>query len=171
MRNFSSGGRKSTSLSDATKVFVAIAKFCTNGSIYGEEFRADVMYAVQLATFMPKSPLYLMTTAFDKYCKTHSSDENDIPSDFRDFLVAFEAKFESVSKRTKDIDDVGFVKKGIAYYTTFNVKELLMFIDDVFKYRVSFSDEDFDGLPCLPDVHVFAPSDLQLTISKEAHET
>eukprot|EP00973_Karenia_brevis_P090635 12403512-Karenia_brevis.AAC.1 len=61
MSSLSSGGRMPTSLSEDAKVYVAIMKFCTNGSVYGEELSTDVMYAMQFATSMPKSPLYLMS--------------------------------------------------------------------------------------------------------------
>eukprot|EP00973_Karenia_brevis_P052081 7232953-Karenia_brevis.AAC.1 len=76
-----------------------------------------------------------MAAASHKCCKAHNSKENNIPSDFKDFFNSFQAKFEYVSKKTKDVDTVGYVKNRIVFYTTFKVKELLMFIDDVFKYR------------------------------------
>eukprot|EP00973_Karenia_brevis_P048499 6732046-Karenia_brevis.AAC.1 len=56
MSSFSPGGRMPTSLSEDTKVDVAIKIFCTNGSAYG---------------------------AIGKYCKARSSEENDTPSDFK----------------------------------------------------------------------------------------
>eukprot|EP00973_Karenia_brevis_P004963 684385-Karenia_brevis.AAC.1 len=112
-----------------------------------------------------------MSAAIDKYCKTHSSKENDIPSDFKEFLNSFQAKFEYVFKKPKDVDTVGYVKNRIVFYTTFNVKELLMFIDDVFKYRLLFSDDTFECLPCSPDVDVFAPPELQPIINKEVDDT
>eukprot|EP00973_Karenia_brevis_P050069 6949502-Karenia_brevis.AAC.1 len=46
-----------------------------------------------------------------------------------------------------------------------------MFIDDVFKCRLPFSDDTFERLPCLPDVDVFAPPELELIISKEVDDT
>eukprot|EP00973_Karenia_brevis_P012874 1747131-Karenia_brevis.AAC.1 len=53
MDNFSPGGRMQTSLSGDTKVYVDIKKFYTNGSVYGDEFSTDAMYALQFATSMP----------------------------------------------------------------------------------------------------------------------
>eukprot|EP00973_Karenia_brevis_P016398 2246153-Karenia_brevis.AAC.1 len=101
---------------------------------------------------MPNSPSYLLSTAIDKYCKNHKSEDNDIPSDFKDFLNFFQAKFEYVSRKTKDVDAVGYIKNRIVLCPTFNVQELLMSIDDVFKYRLLFSDDTFECLPCLPDI-------------------
>eukprot|EP00973_Karenia_brevis_P052080 7232952-Karenia_brevis.AAC.1 len=46
-----------------------------------------------------------------------------------------------------------------------------MLIDDVFKYRLSFSDDTYECLPCLPDVDVFAPPELQLIINMEVDGT
>eukprot|EP00973_Karenia_brevis_P077795 10810519-Karenia_brevis.AAC.1 len=46
-----------------------------------------------------------------------------------------------------------------------------MFLDDVFKYRLSLSDDRFECRPCLPDIDVFAPSELQLKIEKETDDT
>ena len=74
-------------------------------------------------------------------------------------------------KKTRDVDPVGFVKNRIVFYNTFSFQDLLIFIDDVLKYRLSLGDEKFDCLPCLPNVDVYAPPELQLVISKEEDET
>ena len=73
---------------------------------------------------------------------THSCDENNILSDFEKFL------------KTKDLDEVGFVKNSTVFYATFSVKELLMFNDEVLKDRQSFSDDTFVRLTVLTDIDV-----------------
>eukprot|EP00973_Karenia_brevis_P080007 11100292-Karenia_brevis.AAC.1 len=46
-----------------------------------------------------------------------------------------------------------------------------MFLDEAFKYRLAFSDDKFQCLPCLPDIDVFAPPVLELKIDKEGDHT
>eukprot|EP00973_Karenia_brevis_P040990 5671891-Karenia_brevis.AAC.1 len=63
MANVSPGGRIQSTLSEDTKVYVDVKSFCSKGSLYGDEFSTDAMYALQLATAMPNSPLYLLTAS------------------------------------------------------------------------------------------------------------
>ena len=92
-----------------------------------------------------------------------------MPASYVDFEAEYGVQFMFVGKKTLDSDDVGLVKNRMGFYTTgqsAEMKNLLMLLDEVFKFRLSFSDDRFECLPSLPDIVVHTGGLVNLEISQ-----
>lgn len=120
----------------------------------------------------------MLKNAMQQYCVTNSTPENDVPADVDDFCQLYRVQFEYVNRKTFDSDrkggDVGLKMYCIGFYTTGtvgDVKNFLMFLDDVFHFRLSFSSETLQPIPKLPDIVVGTPEAYGLQINGTEDDT
>ena len=77
-------------------------------------------------------------------------------------------------KKSHDEDGVGYVENRSGLYVSgyaSAVKNILMFLDDVWHFRLSYHDDVLDALAQLPELEVYTPADLPLSIDKDTDAT
>ena len=146
-------------------VTVAILKYCADGSAYNETlFPASELYAVSLATGAQPTPLFYIMKCQELYGKSTAQSENPQPTDMAAFQDMYRSKLEFVSKKTTDLDGIGWRKNGLCYYVGVDpgkavesVKELLLYLDNVLKWRFLHSDDIFQKIPVMPKLVLHVP--------------
>ena len=169
-----SSARAEKSFSDG-KVHAWVQHFCTNGCVYSERFAADRLDVIQFACKSDgENPLYMLKYRIAKFfTQATETGVEGLPVDFESFERDFGAQFVFVSKATVDKDQVGLVKNRICFYCGLKaqgMKNILMLIDDVWKFCLTFIDDRVNKLTCLPDIGVYTPPGYGLSIDKEKDE-
>ena len=160
----SSGSYVSKRLHD-NKVHVWVRPFCSKGSVYDSRFGDERLDVVQFACkTTAESPLYQLKHRVDQFCKhMREHGQEDVPIDFTDFEETYGAFFTFVGKQFVDTDKVGMIKNRIGFFCKCSsVKNLLMLLDDVWKYCLTFSDLRVKTLTSVPDVVVHVPAEYGL---------
>ena len=133
-------------------VHVAIMKFCDDASLYGEMFGETPLFAVHLVCDAAPNPLFMLKSAIAKFCDASDGAENTVPVSYEHFEEEYSVQFAYVGKKTLDTDRVGFKMYRSGFYiggSMAAVKNLLMLLDDVFKFRLTYEDDRMERLPRL----------------------
>ena len=166
--------RSSNKAAGDGKVHVAVLHFCTRGCLYGDMFDDGPLHVVQMMCSMSPNPLYQMKAAILAYCAGMRDKENKLPENWDEFQDDYAATLAFVSKKTQDQDMVGYVRNRTGFYVsggTRGVKNLLMLLDEVWKFRVNFSNDELEKLPVLLEVLISVPADFGMTIEKDEDQT
>ena len=158
-----------------SKVHAWVRQFCSKGSVYDPRFADDRLDVIQLACSTGgENPLYQLKYRVDKYCNhLRENGDEDSPADFADFEETYGVQFSFVGKQTNDTDKVGMAKNRIGFYCDqklSGVKNLLMFLDDVWQFCLTFQDDRVKKLSSVPDVVVHVPPDYVLQIDQVTDE-
>ena len=161
------------------KLYIGVMKFASQGSQYGHGFDESHLLCVQLTCRTHQAnPLYYLARIIrifhESEVKNESEpvppggDDTDGNNRLDDFQTTYRCQFAYVSKATKDDDRVGLVRNRCAFYVQpEHLKNLIMFLDDVWKFRISYSDHRFDILPSLPHLMIKVELGVEMTIDAD----
>ena len=120
--------------------------YATDGSVYSTLFEQDgPLVQVQACYYEGgPNPLYQMKLLMEKYGQNHvNSEGSSPPSTIEEFKVQYQTQWTYTSKKIVDADkkgdNVNFQKNRSGYYLTLkNLKELLMYLDDILAWREKY---------------------------------
>ena len=128
------------------KVHVSVQRFCTRGCLYGENFDDGPLHVVQMMCSLSPNPLYQMKAAILAYCAGMQGKVYNVPRNWEEFQSECSASLSFVGTATQDQDMIGYVRNRTGFYVsggTKGVKNLLMLLDEVWKFRVNFMYIDY----------------------------
>ena len=146
---------------------MCLQRFCTRGCLYGENFDDGPLHVVQMMCSLSPNPLYQMKAAMLAYCASMRDKENSVPADWEEFQDDHAAALTFVSKKTQDPEAIGYIRNRTGFYVsggTQGVKNLLMLLDEVWNYRLIFSNDELEKLPVLPEVLITLPAGFGMKI-------
>jgi hypothetical protein len=161
------------------KLYIGVMKFASQGSQYGHGFDESHLLCVQMTCRNHQAnPLYYLARMIPIFHAsevknegepvTPGGDDTDGKNRLDDFQETYRCQFAYVSKATKDDDKVGLVRNRCAFYVQpDHLKNLIMFFDDVWKFRLSYSDQTFDMLPSLPHLMIKVEPGVEMTIDAD----
>ena len=160
-----------------------IKKYCNNGSVYSECFTGNALYVIHVESNAVPSPLFHMKHQLSTYLSIHkqetmtASDSMAIalpPLTYEEWCNSYPVAYQWCSRATDDADGVGWAKAASAFYVSggaANIKDFLMFMDDLMAWRSTYSDVKLDAISRKPDVHVYLECDLRVDIQEAKNET
>ena len=172
------------------KLYIAIMKYSSRGSVYNEVFEDTSMYVMQMKTNAYPSPLFKLKTVLGIQWKEENKEVvQSLPSEtqsayshseekgplecFTDFESTFRTLFVWAPKKGNDVDCIAYEPQRCGFYFTGRAEEaknLLMHLDNVFHFRLTHRPEDMDPLPTLPHLEIGFPDDMDLVIDAVADE-
>ena len=176
LRSLSAGGSASAHVVSEHHIEITILKYCSDGSKYSNLFAAKELYVLQMASSGYPNALFMFPRQVQLYGESQApGDEDDcVPMNMSDVESMYMAKYQWVGKKTEDVDEVKWAKNRSGFYISGgveNVKEFLMYMDDIVAWRTDYSDDAVEKLPQKPKIVIFVKQQLQLTIDKEKDET
>ena len=165
-----SGGTAQKRIEDDGSLEIRIRQYCSNGSVYSHVYSKDMLYLMQFVSTSKPSPLYQFRQMVALYGATQNKD---VPQSLEDIQRTFRATYVWTAANLEDVDEVGFQKRRQGMYISggaANIKEFLMYFDDLLFWRSTHDDEVFDPLEKVPDVKVQVEPGFALALSQEADE-
>ena len=173
MENFFKGSPSTTVASPDAHLLLGIFPHCTNGNVYSTIFGQEpldllLMESVQLYP----NPIFLMKRTMQKYVNQEIKTEETEDIAIDDYLYTLGSSFVYVDKKKNtDPDDIGYVGKQSGFYVRrSSLKDLIMFLDEVLKFRLTFTDGEMDHLGALPHIHLHISDTISVSIDATKDE-
>jgi len=170
MGNFSAGGSVEKTKPRKNMLSMSVMKYCTKGSLYHSRFGNGDLLVVQMMCQDFPNPLFQFKKGIMGYGGQAGSEDCSIPPDWEAFEEQFQAEFVYVTKRTCDWDSIGLQVFRCGIYLGGNVKDFVMFLDDYFKFRLSFECAGLETLPALPELEIYVSPGVELEIDQVTDE-
>jgi len=154
-------------------IHIAVLTYCTNGSVYNEMFDEGALHVMVMASGGQPNPLFLLGKTLELYGKTTRESDDPEPENLDDVAEKYNAKYQFVSKKTGDQDNVSWRRFGAGFYITGGaaaIKGFLMYLDDVISWRAEYEDETFEPLAEKPKIFVYVSPDETLALDKKTDE-
>ena len=148
-------------------------EYVTKGSIYDAHFDSSLLIKIVTRFDGVLSPLYLQKKTFELYGRLHQDQDDAPPQTCDDITDRYAAVFSYASKRTVDVDEVGWSKNVSCWYVSQGqLKEFLMFYDDVMFWRFGYSNDELEQIDPPPKIVVHIPPlcAWQLVLDQDADE-
>ena len=154
----SAGGAGSGPAVFDQNINIGIMKYCTRGAVYSDAFGDGDLYVVQLASSASPSPLFNLKKQVELFGALQATPEEGaaFPHNWEDFATMFEAGFQFVGKKTEDTDGVGWAKHRSGFYMTGDLKEFLMYFDELMAWRAEYEDAQLEKLASKPKLVIHA---------------
>ena len=179
MTDFTRGGRAKNRTQWDGLVHAVIMKFCDDASLYGDLFGEQALFAVHLDcdAEMDQNPLFMLPRAIAQFCDDSGRAENCFPDSYENVETEYRVQYVYSGNPVSgflDTDKVGLKVDQMGFYvggSMAEVKNLLILLDAVFKFRLTYEDYHMERLPRLPGVRVYVPSVETLVVQKEEDNT
>ena len=158
-------------------VTLAVMKYCSDGSVYNKSiFPADDLYVLSLKSGTQPNVLFWMKKVQELYGASTQDSDNPQPENIDDFSMIYSTMIEFSSSKNVEqdkIDKVGFRKNAVGYYigteeekAVENIKDLIMYLDNVLAWRTTFEDEVFEKILVEPKLMIHVPDDFDLSFDE-----
>jgi hypothetical protein len=150
-----------------------ITKYSSDGSKYDDAFLSEDLLMVLHVTSLRPSPLYFMKKLIESMGEDRKGTDDPPPKSLDELKIQYYASFQYVSKKTVDVDQVGFAANASGFFVSKSgLKDFLMYYDDLMDYR--FRDavgDDFEALPKAPKLIIHIADDsLKVDINSEVDQ-
>ena len=147
-----------------------IMPYMRDGTVYGDDFDCGDLSVIHVFHKQRPGAFYLIRKAMAKYVDDrHGSDENFPPS-LQALETLYSMRIVVTIGQKDDQDCLGFFDyHRVAIYVSSaseHVKNVCTLVDDYLSWRQSFSDEEFEPIRVLPEVHVYSTIDLGLDFTE-----
>ena len=174
MGSFFEGGSASSQQSAGDAKFIAaVLPHCTNGAVYNPAFGDECLDVVIMEPVkLYPSPMYMLKKVMKEFIYEDSNiDRNMEEISVDDYLWSRGAAFVYVDKKNKDPDGIGYNSKRSGFYVRrSSLKDLIMLLDELMKFRLTFYGDGLEPLDALPHMHVYLPEVLGVTIDAAEDE-
>lgn len=153
-----------------SKIHFHILKYCSSGAVCSDAFDDGDVFMMLLECGMQPSPLYKLRQLVITY---GAEAGEETPKNMDDIEEQFKTILVYNGKKNADVDDVGFTNKAMGFYVSggaANMKELIMYLDELFFWRGSHADPEFDALRSVPELSIQMCEGLKLDIEKDKDE-
>ena len=142
MSGFTSGSSGARASTDDDKLYIAIMKYNSDGSLCNGLFEESPMYVMQLKTNANPTPLFRLKTVLGLQWQEENTKDSGSPDSedkgtvefFTDFESSLRTIFTWSLKKGDDVDRIGFATRRCGFYFnggTEQAKNLLMHLDNV----------------------------------------
>jgi len=172
-RFYEGGSGSSQQAAGDAKLVVAVLPHCTIGSVYNPAFGEEALDVVIMESVkLYPNPTYMLKKVMKEFIYDDSGmDRNSEEVVVDDYLWSRGASFVYVDKKNKDQDNIGYNSKRSGFYVRrSSLKDLIMLLDELMKFRLTFYGEGLEPLDALPHMHVYIPELFGVKIDADEDE-
>jgi len=151
-------------------IHLLVQVYAEDGSVYDQAFLPQKLWKVEIRCGARPNPMYLLKRVMEKYGQ-EKVNEADVPKTMQQLLQLYQTKYQWVDDKTRDEDQVGWHKGSSCFYVGGDLKNFLMYLDDLVAWRVEHSDEQFDKIVQKPTIKIYTCQGLELCIDKSEDKT
>ena len=143
----------------ANTIILAIMPYMKNGNLYHSRFAEGDLSAMYLLSSMWPNPVFGIKSLVE---------QDEEYKTFDTFKETYQCELSWLDKKMEDRDQVGFRKGATAFYvSTSAIKDLILYLDELWYRRVNLNDERFEPLSAVPSVKVYTTTDLSFDTADE----
>jgi len=163
----SMGGSGSGRAAFDDSINIGIMKYGIRGSVYSDTFDDVDLFVVQMASAASPSPLYQLKKQVELFglLSPKAEEASPYPQKWEDMSTMFQAEYQFVGKKTEDCDGVGWARSRMGFYITGDVKEFLMYLDELMAWRAGYEDDHLEKLASKPKFVIHAGPDVALSFN------
>ena len=170
LQNLTGAGSASLGKPSDSNVHMHILRYCTKGEVYGSVFHPGDLYVVHL-TSGSTNVLFSLRRQIELFGLDMASKDIAVPGNVSAMAEDMGAVFQVVASTFRDADDVGFRKYRCGFYVSSeNLKDLIMYLDDLFYWRADFSNDEIPKVDVRPKLVLHVEASAPLTVDAQADE-
>ena len=121
--------------------------YASKGSVYSSDFDEGQLLVVLTECVARPSPLFNQKKLVEVYGSSQKDAEDPPPATLPEVATRFGAEFGFVGKKTEDVDRMPWKRNASGWYVSGSqLKEFLMYYDDVLDFRFRLQTEDFESV-------------------------